>query len=42
MNPFSVKFLANCRPVVLQNKDFNVLSIVTGKDTLVIMRLSQL
>ena len=42
MNHFSVKFLANCRPAVPQNKDLNILSIDTGKDTLAIMRLSQL
>ena len=34
MHPFSVKFFVNDRPVVRQNKDFNTLSIATGKDTL--------
>jgi hypothetical protein len=42
MNPFSLKSLVNDRPVVRENKDFNILSIATGKDTLAIMRLSQL
>jgi len=31
MHPFSVKFLVNDRPVVRQKKDFNILSIATGK-----------
>jgi hypothetical protein len=42
MNPFSVKFIVNGRPVVQQNKDFNIISIATGTDTLAILRLSQL